>query len=159
LPKIFILTEKKIVLLTNENGPRKLTNLLTNEVLLPSQVELDNYQPVQMMEFLVADDNYKSVSIAGSFNDWSVSENPMKLNGNQWTATLKMAPGTYQYQFVIDKEHWVLDPNNSSSIENGYGTLNSLLEIPKIQGKSKVSVKGFEISLGGLEGLFLKVEN
>ncbi|MCD6502034.1 hypothetical protein J7L01_05485, partial [bacterium] len=45
----------------------------------------------------------KEVFVAGSFNDWSESATPMESDGEgNWSATLDLAPGRYEYKFVVD---------------------------------------------------------
>ena len=55
----------------------------------------------------------KSVSVAGDFNHWNSSDNPMIHIGDSiWTITLQLQPGKYQYRFFIDGEKWIKDPLN-----------------------------------------------
>ena len=46
-----------------------------------------------------------------------------------WTRVEKLAPGRYQYKFVIDNVNWKQDPNNPDRIDDGYGGFNSLLDV------------------------------
>lgn len=70
------------------------------------------------------------VFVAGSFNNWDPTAIPMveKKKGS-YSATLDLAPGIYEYKFVIDGV-WTLDPNPERDwTQNGLGTLNSLLRV------------------------------
>ena len=72
----------------------------------------------------------KSVSIAGTFNNWNhtvhfLSENPA---GN-WSILLPLPRGRYQYMFVIDQQAWIQDPGAEMTIDDGFGQKNSLLVV------------------------------
>ena len=66
------------------------------------------------------------VSLAGSFNGWSEWKNLMLRRNGVWTCKLDLAPGTYQYKFVVDGV-WILDPANPESVYEG--NHNSVLEV------------------------------
>jgi len=74
--------------------------------------------------------DYKDVLVAGSFNGWSTSKNPMQLKDGVWTVDLVLAPGSYQYKLVLDG-NWVLDPANSTKMSNNLGDYNSCFDIEK----------------------------
>lgn len=78
----------------------------------------------------VASGPANSVSLAGTFNNWSNSSTPMKVgaDGRTWTATLNLAPGSYQYKFVINGSQWIVDPVGKS-VSDGNGNTNSLLAL------------------------------
>ncbi|MDD3885549.1 MAG: glycogen-binding domain-containing protein [Victivallaceae bacterium] len=69
------------------------------------------------------------VKLAGSFNDWDPESSPMpEKAAGHYAVTLELAPGYYEYKFVIDGE-WVLDDGNSNFASNDFGTLNSVLQL------------------------------
>jgi hypothetical protein len=71
----------------------------------------------------------QAVSIAGSFNDWHPNVTPMiRLNGGKWAKELSLAPGRYEYRFVVDGE-WVDDPAAAELIPNPFGSANAVLEV------------------------------
>lgn len=72
----------------------------------------------------------KSVYLAGSFNNWDPAGKKMleKKSGGVYAATVKLAPGTYQYKFVIDGT-WCADPENRDFVQNDHGTLNSVITV------------------------------
>lgn len=48
-------------------------------------------------------DTTEAVCLAGSFNKCDPTANPMEGgNGGHWTASLPLAPGRYEYKFVVD---------------------------------------------------------
>ena len=71
-----------------------------------------------------------SVEIAGTFNDWTPDKTPMIFNGKTgaYSCTLELAPGIYEYKFIIDGE-WVVDDSNPNFASNDFGTLNSIAQI------------------------------
>ena len=80
-----------------------------------------------------------SVFLAGTFNAWDPSACPMESAAEgTWLVTLQLAPGVYEYKFLVDNE-WVckpgvheLDPtllSDSDCVPNVYGTANRRVEI------------------------------
>ena len=80
--------------------------------------------------FTVHADKGKSVYVAGEFNNWNPTAKKMayKVRSGLYSATLKLATGTYQYKFVIDGT-WCADPENVNAVANDQGTFNSVIEI------------------------------
>jgi hypothetical protein len=53
-----------------------------------------------------------SVALAGDFNGWSTTANPMTKDADGvWTLTVSLGPGEHQYKFVVDGQ-WIADPGN-----------------------------------------------
>ncbi len=69
------------------------------------------------------------VNLAGEFNSWSDSANPMQGTDGVWSLTLDLDPGTYLYKFVVDGS-WREDPGNPESADDGFGGKNSVLTVP-----------------------------
>jgi 1,4-alpha-glucan branching enzyme len=71
----------------------------------------------------------KRVSLCGEFNGWSPTATPMKRqNDGVWETTVALAPGSYQYKFVVDGE-WIADPAAQKNVPNEHGSRNSLIEV------------------------------
>jgi 1,4-alpha-glucan branching enzyme len=71
--------------------------------------------------------NAGRVFLAGSFNGWNGSVNPLKKNSKgEWSITLHLYPGTYEYLFVVDGE-WKRDPACKNYHLNRYGGHNCVL--------------------------------
>ena len=85
---------------------------------------------VKEVTFTVHAEKGKSVYLAGEFNQWNPTAKKMayKAKDGLYSATLKLAAGTYQYKFVIDGT-WCADPENVNSIPNDQGTFNSVIEV------------------------------
>jgi 1,4-alpha-glucan branching enzyme len=83
--------------------------------------------------------NAESVFLVGTFNAWNPSACPMKRSADGvWRVSLKVAPGIYEYKFLVDGE-WVckpgvheLDPtllSDSDCVPSVYGTANRRVEV------------------------------
>ncbi|MFN8588950.1 MAG: hypothetical protein U0704_14250 [Candidatus Eisenbacteria bacterium] len=71
-----------------------------------------------------------SVNVAGEFNSWSTSADPMKKQADgTWTLTKALAPGRYQYKFVVDGTNWKQDDAAAEFVDDGYGGKNSLVVV------------------------------
>jgi len=67
------------------------------------------------------------VTLTGDFNQWNPKAKPMRRNaGGLWKLTLRLAPGVYQYKFLVDGERWDEDPLNVHRALNEHGTFNSI---------------------------------
>jgi 1,4-alpha-glucan branching enzyme len=80
------------------------------------------------VDFEFEDEEAVSVSLVGSFNDWSKSANPMKKEDGIWKCTLNLLPGKYEYQFVVNDTDWKADPK-TDTVKNKYEGVNSVIEI------------------------------
>ena len=78
--------------------------------------------------FTVHADKCKAVYVAGEFNKWNPTAKTRAYKAGVYTATVKLAAGTYQYKFVIDGT-WCADPENVNSVANDQGTFNSVIEV------------------------------
>jgi len=87
------------------------------------------------------------VNIVASFNDWSISETPMKVaDGVGWEANVKLKPGRYEFRYLINDYYWYNDwsadgyePNRLQNADNCI----LILDKPKKEkkGKAKKSKK------------------
>lgn len=81
--------------------------------------------PLQAADFELQDQGYGSVSVAGEFNQWQAGAHPMQLEQGIWHSRLALPKGEHSYKFVIDGEHWILDPK-ASGMATPHGEKNSL---------------------------------
>ncbi len=58
-------------------------------------------------------------SIAGDFTGWKPV--PMQRDGNRWTYTEKLAPGTYHYAFVSEDGTWFVPESVAGRQDDGMG--------------------------------------
>jgi len=86
--------------------------------------------PQKPVEFRLNLPGVKSATLAGSFNDWDLSHTPLAKDPNgSWKTTVYLAPGRYEYRFVIDGAQWFSDPGAKESVPNGFGSTNSVVVV------------------------------
>ncbi|MBO7130976.1 MAG: glycogen-binding domain-containing protein [Fibrobacterales bacterium] len=69
------------------------------------------------------------VELAGDFNGWIPSKNPMKKDAQgNWSAKVKLQPGRYFYKFVYDGVAWEID-QNAPAMADMEGHLNSVIDV------------------------------
>lgn len=69
----------------------------------------------------------RSVQLAGDFNSWNPTVNPLKKSSNGlWKINLNLSPGRYEYRFLVDGR-WQNDPHCASYVANPFGEDNCLL--------------------------------
>ena len=73
----------------------------------------------------------KEVFLAGDFNNWDPQSDRLTRRKGSFQKTLRLAPGEYQYKFLIDGE-WHCDPSAPRQVPNGFGTLNSVVRVEAI---------------------------
>jgi 1,4-alpha-glucan branching enzyme len=72
-----------------------------------------------------------NVSLAGSFNRWDTTAQPMrKLENGWWGIMLHLPPGEYQFRYIADEE-WYTD-YASFGIERSRDEWNSVLFVPQM---------------------------
>ena len=85
---------------------------------------------LKSVTFTVHAEAGQQVRLAGTFTDWEDNAKRMrfrKANG-VYSATVKLAPGEYQYKFIIG-DKWATDDQNTEFVPNDKGTFNSKLTV------------------------------
>lgn len=71
--------------------------------------------------------------LAGNFNSWNPANKDYLLKDEDgdgiYSITLQLAPGTYQYKFVIDGT-WTKDPYSPMAEGDGFGGQNGKFVVP-----------------------------
>lgn len=70
----------------------------------------------------------KEVFLVGDFNNWSPRADRMVKRQGAFRKSKRLAPGEYQYKFLIDGE-WHADPSAAIQVLNEFGTNNSVIEV------------------------------
>ena len=96
--------------------------------------------------FTYTNSSASSVKLAGTMNDWSGVT--MTKSGSTFTYTCQLAPGSYQYKFVVDG-NWIADPANPATTGNDG---NSVYVLPGLQAGTINVVKGVATELPGVMG-------
>ncbi len=69
------------------------------------------------------------VFVAGTFNNWDPESIPLVEKDGVYTAVVELAPGEYEYKFIVNG-FWTMDPDSAREWRpNGLGTLNSVLVV------------------------------
>ncbi|MBN1699776.1 MAG: isoamylase early set domain-containing protein [Spirochaetales bacterium] len=74
----------------------------------------------------------RSVSVVGDWNAWDPRANILHdpEGDGTWEIKLKLSSSRdYRYQFLIDGTYWIPDPDASLHVDDGFGGINSVLEI------------------------------
>ena len=77
-----------------------------------------------------------TVFLAGTFNDWAPDTLAMKKDAQGlWSHTLNLAPGSYEYKFVVDQQ-WCCEAGSDNEhvssgkcVHNSFGTMNRVLDV------------------------------
>ncbi|MCC6651368.1 MAG: hypothetical protein IT348_09505, partial [Candidatus Eisenbacteria bacterium] len=71
-----------------------------------------------------------TVNVAGEFNSWSTSADPMKKQADgSWTLTKELPAGKDAYKFVVDGTNWKEDPAAKETVDDGYGGKNAVMVV------------------------------
>ncbi|HEY7566876.1 MAG TPA: isoamylase early set domain-containing protein [Gemmatimonadaceae bacterium] len=76
----------------------------------------------------------KSVGVMGAFNDWDAKRSPMTRGADgSWTISLRLPPGSYEYQFLTNGNTRMTDPT-APATDSEFGEANSVLTVTPRQG-------------------------
>jgi len=76
--------------------------------------------------------NAESVAVVGDWNDWDPHADILSDEDGDgvWEIELHLSPNKeYRYQFYIDGTQWIPDPGSELTVEDGFGGINSVLDI------------------------------
>jgi len=97
-------------------------------ILLSQPVPVTFYYTPQISSF-------NTVRIAGSFNNWSTTDPNYLMSkdsfDNQYSITLNLQPGLYQYKFMVDG-NWYWDPNNPVIVDPVYQNSQIVVSNPMV---------------------------
>lgn len=69
------------------------------------------------------------VQVAGDFNQWRPRAHTLsRQEDGWWSVHLDLAPGRYEYSYVVDGE-WITPPESIITVDDGFGGRNGLLEV------------------------------
>ena len=106
-----------------------LKTVAKNETKKCDAKKCDAKEPAKKaVTFTVHAEKGKAVYLAGCFNDWNPTGKKMTFKAGVYSATVKLAPGEYQYKFIIDGE-WQLDRLNPVAVYNEFGSQNNVLVV------------------------------
>lgn len=83
-------------------------------------------QANRLTNFKYSAPDANAVYIAGTFNNWDVTSNPLKKEWTgMWKTSLKLVPGKYEYKYIVDGS-WQNDPSCQSCVPNDFGSANCI---------------------------------
>ena len=85
---------------------------------------------VHLVRFVLVRPGAQQVSLVGDFNGWSREAMPLQAadDGSVWTLSVPLAPGRYEYAFVVDGQQWVADPS-ARAVRDEFGGETSVLRL------------------------------
>ena len=103
---------------------------LHNREIKMIQIEKLPESALRKVTFVLTAHPGHTVFVAGSFSDWEPERHEMVYSDAKgvYSCEVMLAPGVYEYKFVIDGE-WVTDIDNDNFSANDFGTLNSVINI------------------------------
>lgn len=120
--------------------------LLLTILLFPALVSAQPSSSSNGITFTYKNAEASAVSLVGDFNGWSIASHPMtKGAGGEWTVTVDLLPGTYQYAYSVDRTRIEIDPANPLTFESLDGKrLNSLVSL---NSDRKLLTQGYPVRL------------
>jgi hypothetical protein len=89
----------------------------------------DHYENGRATIRLPASQAASTPRIAGDFNGWKPA--PMQRDGDDWTYTIPLAPGVYNYAFVDERGEWFVPRKHAGRKEDGMGGWVAVLVVEK----------------------------
>jgi hypothetical protein len=110
------------------------------------KLSVHSYTPkAKAVKILFFSKDAQKVSLVGDFNGWGVDPLLLKnVNNGTWEAELKLSPGMYQYNIIVDGKEWVTNPNSKAEVPDGFGGTNSVM-IVNGGGENKIENTGKKI--------------
>jgi len=73
----------------------------------------------------------RSVTLVGSFNQWSTSSHPMSRaqSSGAWTAVVALPPGEHLFMYVVDGAQWISPPLAEDYVDDGFGAKNGVVVV------------------------------
>jgi len=83
----------------------------------------------KIVSFQLNDLRASRVFLAGSFNAWDPSSEPLRKDGEgRWETMIALECGVYQYRFIVDGE-WRQDPSFRNNQIDGSVAFNSVIVV------------------------------
>lgn len=87
-------------------------------------------QSSAIITFLLVAPEARTVALAGDFDGWDAARLPLRREASGlWTVDVPLAPGRYQYAFVVDGRRFVADPAAPRAVGDDFGQPTSVLTV------------------------------
>jgi 1,4-alpha-glucan branching enzyme len=71
-----------------------------------------------------------SVAVAGSFNEWSITSDPLTRDSTGiWWAVIRLPPGDHAFMYVVDGTRWVSPALAEEYVDDGFGARNGVVVV------------------------------
>lgn len=85
----------------------------------------------QAVAFTLVAPRASTVAVVGDFNDWNPKASPLARSpAGTWETRVRLAPGQYNYAFIVDGSTWVPDPRAPRVAVDDFGSPNSVVTVP-----------------------------
>jgi hypothetical protein len=82
-----------------------------------------------VQQFTYYQKGLESIALVGAFNDWDADSTKLtEVSPGVWTVSLRLRPGIYEYQFILDGKQRVTDPTMPQSTSD-FGSPNSVVKV------------------------------
>jgi len=110
-------------------APAFVVLLIVGGFIVRGKLRLQERFAERVVEVVLTAPQAASVTIAGDFNGWDPRRTQLVRTSHEglWRARLKLAPGVYQYSFVLDGNAWIDDPLAKTMLADGFGGKNSVI--------------------------------
>jgi hypothetical protein len=91
-------------------------------------------EPLVVHQFTYYQKGLQSISLVGEFNDWGIADSTTltEVSPGVWTVSLRLRPGVYEYQFILNGKQRVTDPTMPQT-SSDFGSPNSVVTVsPKV---------------------------
>jgi hypothetical protein len=110
-------------------GARSATRLLSPGSGLQAAAPLPAGAPA-VVRFVLVAPRARTVALAGDFDGWDRSRLPMRREAaGIWTVDVPLAPGRYDYAFVVDGGSFVADPAAPPAVGDDFGRPTSVVTV------------------------------
>ena len=72
-----------------------------------------------------------SVTLAGSFNQWSASSHPLvrQKQSGRWVIVVPLPPGEHTFMYLVHGSEWVSPPKAEDYADDGFGAKNGIVVV------------------------------
>lgn len=88
-----------------------------------------------LVQFRLGDAGAHEVALVGDFNGWQPEHRLHQVESGVWSVDVALAPGIYNYVFVIDGKTWRLDPL-APRVTDGFGGASSRVAVLSPEARS-----------------------
>jgi 1,4-alpha-glucan branching enzyme len=81
------------------------------------------------VRFRLTDPEADSVTLAGSFNQWSTSSHPLarERSSGVWSVVVTLPPGEHLFMYFVNGTRWVSPPRAEDYSDDGFGSKNGVV--------------------------------